>query len=309
MKYNVEELRYLSADGEHKIYAKIMSPVNKIKAIVQICHGMNGYISKYDDVAKKLVEEGFVVCGNTYLGHWDSINSEDELGFFGEFNGNKYLVSDVRKLTQIVKKKIPDKNIFLLGHSMGSLIARCYITKYGADLAGAIFSGTIGPQPLADSGIQLANMMAQRKGFRYRSRKLYQLLFQVANKEIKNPISNYDWITSRKDNKMGNKSKFLFTVTGLRDVLILIKNANNTSDIEKIPKNLPLYFFAGTEDPIGEYGEGVKRAVKLYKKAEIDNVSLKLYEGDRHECLNEVNSDEVIDDMIKWIEKNNKRRK
>ena len=122
LKYNVEELRYLSADGEHKIYAKIISPIGKIKGIVQICHGMNGYISKYDEVTKKLVEAGFVVCGNTDLGHYDSVNSEDELGFFGEFNGDKYLVSDVRKLTQIVKRKFPDKNYFLLGHSMGSLI-------------------------------------------------------------------------------------------------------------------------------------------------------------------------------------------
>lgn len=303
MKYNVEEIRYLSADGEHKIYAKIMSPISKIKGIVQICHGMNGYIAKYDEVAKKLIEAGFVVCGNTSLGHCDSVNFDDELGFFGEFNGDKYLVSDARKLTQIVKKKFPNKSIFLLGHSMGSLIGRCYISKFGSDLAGAIFSGTIGPQPLVDSGIQLANMMMQKKGFKYRSKKLYELMFQVANKEIKNPISNYDWVTSRKDDNTNNEPRFLFTVTGLRDMMILIKKANAFSNIEKIPKKLPIYFFSGTDDPISEYGEGVKRIVKLYKKANIENVTYKLYLGDRHECLNEKNRDEVIDDLIKWLEK------
>ena len=309
MKYNVEEIKFLSSDGEHKIYAKIMSPLTKIRGIIQICHGMNGYISKYDEVSKKLIQAGYVVCGNTDLGHWGSINSEKDLGFFGEFNGYKYLISDVRKLTQIVRKKFPDKNFFLLAHSMGSLIGRCYIAKYGEDLTGAIFSGTIGPQALADSGIKIAEMMAQKKGYRYRSRKLYEMMFQVANKEIKNPTSNYEWLTSRKDNIVSEKSKFLFTVTGLRDIMILIKKANDLRLIEKVPKDLPIYFFSGTEDPIGEYGEGVKRAFKLYKKAEIENLELKLYDGDRHECLNEKNSDEVISDMIKWIEKNNKRRK
>lgn len=250
MKYNVEELRFLSSDGEHKIYAKIMSPVGKIKGIVQICHGMNGYIDKYDEVAKKLLENGYVACGNTYLGHWDSVNSKEELGFFGEFNGYKYLVSDVRKLTHLVMKRFPDINIFLLGHSMGSLIARCYISKFGEDLAGAIFSGTVGPQQIIDSGIQLANKMAQMKGYRYRSRKLYSVMFKFANREIENPTSNYSWVTSRKDNVISEKSDFLFTVAGLRDLMCLVKKANAFSEIEKVPKSLPIYFFSGSDDPI-----------------------------------------------------------
>ena len=309
MKYEIEEFRFLSSDGKHKVYAKIMKPENNIKGIIQICHGMSGYISKYDEVAEKLIEYGYAVCGHTSIGHWDSVNSLDELGFFGEFNGYKCLISDTRKLTQIVKKKIPDKNIFILGHSMGSLISRCYISKYGEDLSGAIFSGTIGPQPLVDSGIQFANMIAQRKGYKYRSRKLYQILFQVANKEITNPTSDYSWITSRPNNVVSEKSRFIFTVAGIKDLLFLIKKSNTISEIEKVPKNLPIYFFSGVDDPVGEYGEGVKRAIKLYNKAGIENLSYKFYEGDRHECLNEVNRFEVIDDMIEWIEKNNKRRK
>lgn len=309
MKYNVEELKYLSSDGEHKIYAKIMSPIGKISGIVQICHGMNGYIAKYDEVAKRLVELGYVVCGNTCLGHYDSVNSMDELGFFGEFNGDKYLVSDSRKLTNIIKRRFPNKNLFLFGHSMGSFIARCYIAKYGDELTGAIFSGTAGPQLLAESGIQFANFMIQRKGYRYRSRKLYEVVFQVANKEIKNPATNYDWLTSREDNIISEKSKFLFTVTGVRDVIKLIKKCNTLSEIEKVPKELPIYFFSGTADPVGEYGEGVKRAISLYKKVGIKNVEFKFYEDNRHECLNEKNRDVVISDMIEWIEKINKRRK
>ena len=303
MEYNVEEIRYLSSDGEHKIYAKIFSPLNKIKGIIQIFHGMNGYIEKYDDLADTLVKEGFVVCGNTCLGHRDSVNSKDELGFFGEFDGARYLINDARKLTQIVKKKFPDKKIFIFGHSMGSLIARNYIIKYSDELSGAIFSATAGPQMLADSGITFLNTIIAKKGYRYRSEKIYRILFKSANRQIKNAKSNFSWVSKNAEEFVTSLMQTLFTVTGLRDILILIKKCNSLRENRKVSKDLPIFFFSGTEDPLGEYGEGVKRAVKIYEKAGIKDISLKLYEGNRHECLREDNRDEVIDDMLKWIEK------
>lgn len=303
MEYNVEEIRYLSSDGEHKIYAKIFSPLNKIRGIIQICHGMNGYIGKYDDLAESLVKEGFVVCGNTHLGHKDSVNSEDELGFFGEFNGARYLVSDVRKLTQIVKKKFPDKKIFLFGHSMGSFIARNYVIKYSDDLSGAIFSATAGPQMLINSGITFLNTVISKKGYRFRSEKIYRILFKAANRQVENPKSNYSWVSKNAEEFVTSLMQTLFTVTGLRDLLILMQKCNLPREINKISKKLPIYFFSGSEDPLGEYGEGVKKAFKIYEKAGIKDLTLKLYEGDRHECLREANRAEVIDDMLEWIEK------
>lgn len=307
MKYTVEELRFLSSDGTHKVYAKIMIPGGKPKGIIQICHGMNGYIGKYDYVAKRLLEEGYAVCGHTSIGHYDSINSEDELGFFGEFNGYKYLISDTRKLTQIIKKKLPNTDIFLFGHSMGSFIARCYISKYGADLKGAIFSGTCAPQPLAESGIQLANAIIQKRGYKYRSVKLYSMLFQYANSQIKKPKTNYDWVSTIRPDIEDEKSDFLFTVTGLRDVLELIKKFSTPKEMAKIPRELPLYFFAGTKDPVADYGDGVRLSAKIYKIDGIKDVRYKLYKDNRHECLSEPNKDIVIEDMINWINEISKR--
>lgn len=301
---DIEEIKYLSSDGEHEVYAKILIPKKRTGGILQICHGMNGYIGKYDEFAKKFLENGYIVCGNTSIGHWDSVKYKNELGFFGEFNGYKYLIKDALKLTEIIKNKFPNENIILFGHSMGSFIARCCIAECGKNYCGAIFSGTAGPQPLANSGIQFADFIIQKKGYRYRSRKLYQVLFQFANREIENPNSDFAWVKATKSNNDDPKSNFLFTVTGLRDILNLIKKCNSVSSINKIPKWLPIYFFAGTEDPVGEYGEGVKRAVKLYQKAEIKNVSCRLYEGDRHECFNEENGNEVIEDILNWIDDN-----
>ena len=146
-------------------------------------------------------------------------------------------------------------------------------------------------------------MIIQKKGYRYRSRKLYKVLFDFANRGIKNPTSDMAWVSTKYDGKKDSKSDFLFTVTGLRDVLNLIKRCNDVKKIDSVPKDLPLYFFAGTGDPVGEYGEGVKRAIKLYKKAGIKDVEVDLYEGDRHECFNEFNEDEVFSNMMNWIRK------
>lgn len=305
MKYNVEEIRYLSSDREHKVYAKFIIPDKKIKGIIQISHGMNGNIGKYDRVANSFLNEGYIVCGNTHIGHIDSVNSEEELGFFGEFKGYKYLINDVKRLTKIIVERYPEKPIFLFGHSMGSLIVRCCLDELDKNVKGVILSGTIGPHALTDSGIQFADVLIQRKGYRYRSRKLYQVLFDTANRQIENHTSNYDWVTSKKEFIEDKENDFLFTVTGLRDVLNLIKESNELSNIRKIDKNLPLYFFAGSDDPVGGYGEGVKKAVALYKKAGIRDLSYKIYDGDRHECLSEENSDEVINDMINWIKAHN----
>ncbi len=303
MSENIEETKFLSSDGEHNVYAKFMWPDGDIKGVIQICHGMNGYIGKYDKMARYLLSQGYAVCGHTSIGHWDSTNSKDELGFFGEFDGYKYLIYDAEKMTKLAKIRFPDKGVILFGHSMGSFIARCCISKYGDEFIGAIFSGTAGPQPIIDSGIQFANVLIQRKGYRYRSRKLYKVLFDFANRKIKNPTSEMAWVSTRYDGKKDSKSDFLFTVTGLRDVLNLIKNCNDLKRIELVPKDLPLYFFAGNGDPVGEYGEGVKRAVKLYKKAGVKNIRLDIYNKDRHECFNEFNENEVFDNMMNWIEK------
>lgn len=305
MNYNMEELRYLSSDNEHKIYARIYIPNEPIKGIIQICHGMGGYIEKYNATAEFFVNKGYVVCGNTHLGHRDSVNSNDELGFFGEFNGAKYLVKDVIKLSTIIKEKFSNKPLFIFGHSMGSFIARNYIIKNGCDITGAIFSATAGPQRFIESGITFLNAVINKKGYRFRSEKIYHILFKAANRQIENPTSEYSWISKRSEEFVNSITKTLFTVTGLRDILILIKKCNLQENMDKIPKNLPLYFFSGTEDPLGEYGEGVKRTVNLYKKAGIKDITLKLYEGDRHECLSEDNREQVLEDMFKWIEKRN----
>ena len=116
------EAYFNSSTGRNKIHTLIwkeedLTPVG----VFQIAHGMAEHIERYDDFARFLAANGFVVCGNDHLGHGKSVNSDEDYGYFDEYNGDKRLVDDMHILTKIMKKKYPNLPYFLFGHSMGSL--------------------------------------------------------------------------------------------------------------------------------------------------------------------------------------------
>lgn len=308
MEYRVEELYFKSSNGKNKIYAKILSPIDtrKVKGIIQFCHGMCEYFDKYTEFYKYMIENGYVVCGHDYIGHGLSIKNPSDRGFFAEKDGYKYLIEDAKKLTDIIRERYPYEPLFMLGHSMGSLIARNYSAKYGENLKALLICGTIGPQPLIDSAISLSNFIISRKGERYRSRKLYQIALDFANSNFKPSAHKFEWTTSDEDEaemtENDVRQNFIFTSSAYRDLFKLVKLANSERVIKTVPKDLPIYFFSGKQDPVGEKGAGVKRAVKLYKNAKVKNISVKLYEGCRHEMLRERNRKEVFKDILDYID-------
>ena len=308
MEYKVEELYFKSSNGKSDIYAKILSPIDtrKVKGVVQFCHGMCEYFDKYAEFYKFLIENGYAVCGHDFIGHGLSIKNESDKGFFAEKDGYKYLIEDTKKMTDIVRERFPYEQLFLIGHSMGSLVARNYAAKYGDKLNGLLLCGTVGPQPLIDSAINLANLIIKRKGERYRSRKLHQISLDYANISFQPVSHKFDWTTSDEaevwQTVNDEKQNFIFTASAYRDLFKLVKLANAEKVIATVPRNLPIYFFSGLEDPVGEKGAGVKRAVKLYKAAKIKNVSAKLYNNCRHEMLRERNRKDVFKDVLDFID-------
>ena len=269
MWFEEEKFVFDSANGIYKVHGKIMKPLNQeIKGVIQISHGMCEYIDKYDDFAEYMLNQGFIVAGHDHIGHGDSVNKSEDKGFFASKDGYKNLIEDLRKVTEIVKKAFPDKPFYLLGHSMGSLIARCYVAKYGNEINGLILCGTIGPQPLVKAGIKMANFIAEKKGERYRSKKIYDLSLDFANVKFLPVKTRYDWVSSDEDevkrHMEDKRANFIFTVKGFSDLFHLVNLANSEMVIKTIPKSLPIIFMSGDKDPIGENGTGVMKAVKLY---------------------------------------------
>ncbi len=312
MRFEEEKFVFDSANGIYKVCGKIMKPLNtEVKGIIQISHGMCEYIDKYDDFSEFFLEKGYAVVGNDHMGHGESINTMDDRGFFGSRDGYKFFMEDLKKVTDIAKEKYPEKPIYLLGHSMGSLIARCYAAKYGNELAGLILCGTVGPQPLAKAGIKFADLLANQKGEKYRSRKLYNISLDCMNIKFLPMKTRFDWVSTDKNevekHLNDERASFIFTVKGFSDLFHLVILANSEMLIKTIPKDLNILFMSGDEDPVGENGYGVKRAFELYKKQGLSNTEIKLYHKRRHELLKEIDKEKIYKDVFEWIQKSSQK--
>lgn len=299
---------YPSQDGETKIHAIEWIPEGDIKAVLQISHGMVEYIERYDEFATFLSKQGFYVVGQDHLGHGESVTSEERHGYFHDTHGNEYVIGDIHELRRITTAKYPDIPYFMLGHSMGSFLIRQYITMYGEGLSGVIIMGT-GNQPLAlvKLGKILCRIVASVKGWTYRSDFVNNMAFGGYNRTFKPARTSMDWI-SRSTENVDRYVKdpwctFTFTVNAYYHMFRGMEQLLTSKNFAKIPRKLPVFFVAGKEDPVGNFGKGVTAVYKKYKNSGFEDVKLKLYENDRHEILNEPDRKQVYLDICEWLKK------
>lgn len=298
---------FKSSNGTNEVTYYILKPEGvELKGVVQFSHGMCEYFSRYTQFAEYLCGLGFVVCGNDHLGHGCTAQKNTDLGFFAPQNGWKYLVDDMRTLADLIKKRYENLPYFVLGHSMGSLITRIFLSTYKGKIDGCILTGTLGPNPFARTGIRLADSIVYSKGTKYRSVFLYKMALGNYNKKIKDHKTSFDWLS--RDERVverylsDEKCNFLFTSSGYRDLFMLAFIANSVKCYKSTPKQLPILIISGDKDPVGTYGEGVKKVVHLYRSAGVKKTDLIFYKDGRHEMLNETNSHEVFGDISRWLE-------
>lgn len=303
----MKEFKINSTDNINKLHVYCFEPTSEPVAILQISHGMIEHIKRYSEFAKFMNDHGFVVIGNDHLGHGLTAKEED-YGYFGE-GKSKTVVDDLYEVTKYAKETYgKDLPYFLLGHSMGSFMARRYLMTYGSELSGAIISGT-GSQPKAvlASGILLANITGLIKGERYVPSLLKTIAFGAYNKRIDNPKSEHAWLSRDEEIvKIYDKDKmctFDFTVNGYKTLFDAIDFIQKKENINKIPKKLPVLFISGKEDPVGNYGKGVEQAYDDFCNLGIDNSEIVLYHDARHELLNEIEREAVFKDIYDWISK------
>lgn len=304
------EFYFKSSDGTNQIHAIEWIPEGEAKAVLQMCHGMAEYIERYHDFASFLAENGYYVVGHDHLGHGKSAASSDKLGFFHEKNGNEYVVADIHQLRKDTEKKYPNVPYFMLGHSMGSFLVRQYIGLYGEGLAGAVIMGT-GDQPnlILGAGKMICKSIAKFKGWEYRSKLVDSMAAGGYNKRFKGETGTSGWLSRNPENGAKYKDDplcgYVFTVNGYYHMFSGMVKMNRQEKSEKIPKNLPIFFVAGAEDPVGNFGKGVENVYKRYQKCGMQDVMMKLYENDRHEILNEDDRAQVYQDVLMWLEKRN----
>lgn len=277
-----------------------------IRGVVQLSHGMCEYVERYEPLADFLCGQGIAFCGHDHPGHGRSAPTKEELGFMDEKDGAALLVADLKRMNLLVQEKFPGVPLFLLGHSMGSFVARAYLSRYAEGLAGAVICGTSGGNPGAKVGVTIANSLIRQKGDHYRSKRLNDIAFGTYNKKFgENPPTAYEWLA--KDRALVDRynddpwCNFTFTTAGFRDLFTLLQQISAPEWAKSVPKALPLYLIAGEMDPVGDYGKGVRKVAARLMEAGTRDLSLRLYPEDRHEIFNETDKQKVYADLLGWL--------
>ena len=311
MTYRRERITFPSADGKNTIVAYIYTPASgETRAVLQLCHGMCEYIRRYEPLADYLCAHGIAFAGNDHLGHGESASCAEDLGYT---SGAAYLVEDARTMTTILKERFGEQTpFFFAGHSMGSFIARQYLTQYGREgIDAAIIIGTAGPGAPTGAGRALARLIGLFRGDRHRSRLLKSIAFGSYTKRCPKGSPSAAWISRDEALVAAYMAdpfcNYLFTVRGYIDLFTLLGDISRKDWAGRVPKDLPILLMAGETDPVGNYGRGVRAVYDSLLAAGVTDVTLKLYPDDRHEIHNELDREAVFTDLLAYLQAHTER--
>nr|MBQ8245307.1 lysophospholipase [Oscillospiraceae bacterium] len=293
--------------GAGKIHGCRWTPEGDVRAVVQIVHGIAEFVERYDAFAEYLNKQGFLVVAEDHMGHGQSINGDGIQGYF--HGGWFHAVADTYHLLEETKREYPDAPYILFGHSMGSFMARTILCKYpDSGIAAAVICGT-GWQPTfaLPALIKVVEAICRKTGETKPNEKLQNMVFGSYNDKVEHPRTNYDWLT--RDAKIVDAyiahplCGFTASCGLLREMMKGIYYIQKPENLAQMKKDLPVFFIAGGDDPVGSYGKGVHQAAEAFRKAGMTDVSVRIYPMGRHEILNEINREDVFADIVKWIEK------
>lgn len=302
------EFTYPSSDGIHQIHAREWAPEGTPRAVLQIAHGLADHIGWYAHVGQFLAAQGILVCGNDHLGHGKTAGEEGPFGYFASHDGWTLATADLRILRKLQGEKYPGIPYFLMGHSMGSFLVRTYLCRYPGEVDGAVISGT-GQEPalLVAACKLLSGLLCRLRGGTYISPLILALSLGAYNKKFTPARTPSDWLSRDEasvDACLADPLRaFLPTVGLYRDMMGGLQYISNPKKLAQMDPCLPVYFFSGDCDPVGSMGKGVKKVVSMFEKAGCRDVTLKLYPGGRHEMVNEINREEVLADLLDWLER------
>ena len=302
----VKEKHFPSSTGICEVYYRIWAPAEP-RACVQIIHGMAEHIDRYHDFATFLAENDILVFGMDLPGHGKSVGKDQPLGYFGESNGWDHLIQDNKTMHDAVMKDYPSVACILFGHSMGTLVARSFLKRHEDEIVKVALTGCPSNNKAVGVAIGLSSMIMRFKGEEYRSPLLNNLCFGAFNKAIANPKTAYDWLSINEDNVQkyiaDEDCGYTFTARGFKDMFEGMQDVYKLDGWNVKLPDLPIRFYSGSEDPCMTNLDGLKEAVEILKQQGYKDVDYKVYEGYRHEILNEEIRDQVIDDILAFFNK------
>ena len=307
-------LSFPSSDGIHTIQGQEWLPVGQPKAVVQIVHGVAEHIGRYDRTARFLCDHGYLVCGADHLGHGRTAQQDGSLGYFAPRDGWKLVTDDVRRLRLLQGEKYPGIPYFMLGHSMGSFLTRTYLCRFPGEISGAVLSGT-GQEPAIATALGglIARCIRRSKGDHYISPLIHSLSLGSYNRKFKPNRTSSDWISRDEaavDAYLSDPlCSFQPSVGMFIDMLDGLRYIASPKSLKRMDPDTPVYFFSGEQDPVGGMGKQVKKVYGWFYAHGVKDLSLKLYPGGRHEMFNELNRQQVLDDLLQWLDRHQSRAK
>ena len=298
---------YFASCGKGTIHFCRWAPEGQPKAVLQILHGIAERVERYDEFARFLASRGYLVVADDHMGHGASIGQE---GVRGYFHGGWFAaVEDSCRLMRDTMAEYSGVPYVLFGHSMGSFMARTILAKYpDSGISAAIISGTAWmPSAVISAGLGAASMVAKCQDPNKPSKLLNDMMFGSYNNKIEHKRTTHDWLT--RDQKIVDTyladplCGFPMTAGLARNMMMGLKFIQDPQNLSKMQKDLPVLFIAGSDDPVGNYGKGVKQAAEAFGKVGMEKVSVRLYPMGRHEMLNELNREEVYANLLDWIKK------
>jgi alpha-beta hydrolase superfamily lysophospholipase len=275
------------------------------KAVVQIAHGAAEHALRYERFARFLNQHGYIVYANDHRGHWKTAGDLMRAGIAGE-GGWDAIVEDVAQLSDLIKEEYPDLPLIFFGHSMGSMIAQQYMQEYADKAVAVVLSGTFGSLGEdMDAALTAAQGLVDQQGADTPS-ALFGEMFAGFNQPFEPGKTGLEWLT-RDDEEVQKYVDdpwcgFPFTngmVLEMFKAGIKMWKAENET---RIPNDLPVLVVSGDQDPAGGFTQAVNLLVDRYKAKGMSEITLKFYPGARHEILNETNRDEVMQDIVDWMD-------
>ena len=278
-------------------------PDGQVQGLVLLSHGMTEYAFRYAHFGEFLNTKGIALFAEDHRGHGKTAEKAEKegtgcFGYLADKDGFFRVVDDIMEEARMLRSQYPGKKLVLFGHSFGSFLSQCFIEKYGELVDGCILCGSAGPRLAVYPGLLIVKAITAFSGKKNISPLIAALTmgnygddWLSRDRELLSKYMSDPWCTFRCKNGF-----YVDMISGLCYI-------HRKKNLDAIPKSLPVFLIAGTDDPVGDFGKSVKALYECYKKLTLSDVSLKLYEGAKHELLNESNRDEVMNDVLNWLEK------
>lgn len=302
-----ETIRWIDSE-DLSFYTVIWEPTDiKPKAIFYLVHGSVEHSMRYKRFAKSLTDQGYIVIAPDLRGHGKTAEKNNTLGHFTDDPmGWELCVHDLKVIYDHFTVWYPNFPVVLFGHSMGSYLVRMLMKEYPVPLQGVIISGSGGfARGIGDAGIWMAKAVMRVKGVNHKSPFLTDLVYGTLNKKIAKTTTPFDFLSSDTEEVQHYINDplcgYVCSAEFIHEMLLGTRKSNQAVMFELENKALPMLIISGGDDPVGDKNnKGIKKVVKNYTN-HLDHVTFKLYEGARHELLNELNRVKVTEDIVKWL--------